>query len=73
MLTGEKPYKAKSLIKIFDAHLNEPVPKLPGRLACYQPFMDKMMAKSPDDRYQDMEELLADLGHFQNQALAMNA
>jgi hypothetical protein len=40
-------------------HAQEPVPLLPRHLAHYQPAIDKMMAKRPEQRFQTTAELLS--------------
>jgi hypothetical protein len=40
-------------------HRNAPVPRLPDDLARFQPGVDKMMAKRPEQRFQSVDELLA--------------
>ena len=50
MLTGERPYTARSLAELVDMHLNAPVPRLPSLVARMQPLLDKLMAKDPADR-----------------------
>ncbi len=39
-------------------HAREPIPRLPRHLAQYQPAIDKMMAKRPEQRFQTTDELL---------------
>jgi len=58
MLTGKKPYRGDSLMKIFYSHLNDPTPKLPALLQEYQPIIDCLMAKKAEDRFQDASEVL---------------
>ncbi len=63
MLTGKKAYREETLMKIFYAHLNDPVPQLPVLLQPFQPIIDRLMAKRPKDRFQDTSELLEALYH----------
>lgn len=51
MLTGEKPYKAKTAAAISYAHVNAPIPQLEVTLAHYQPIIDRALAKKPQDRF----------------------
>ncbi len=61
MLTGERPYKASSLAGLFHAHRNAPTPQLPGDLARFQPLVDGLLAKDPDERFQNVDDLLQGL------------
>ncbi len=57
MLSGEKPYLADNAMGILYKHSNAPIPLLPPRLAQYQAVMNRMLAKSPDDRLQTADEI----------------
>jgi len=59
MLTGEKPYQANDSFAVALKHVNDPIPALPPHLAHFQPLIDRMMAKQPDDRFNSVEELIA--------------
>jgi len=48
MLSGQQPYKAKSLAELGSKHLSEAIPRLKD--SRYQPLVDTMMAKEPDQR-----------------------
>jgi hypothetical protein len=39
--------------------LHSPVPRLPERLAGYQPVIDRLLAKDPAERFQSARELFA--------------
>lgn len=58
MLTGDRPYKGDSHIETIAAHLSEPPPVLPQEFRVYQPLIQKMLAKSPDDRFEDADEMV---------------
>ncbi|HZY18923.1 MAG TPA: protein kinase [Ramlibacter sp.] len=58
MLTGERPYRAESLELLLARHLAAPVPRLPEAHAAVQPVLDRLMAKSPADRFADAASLL---------------
>jgi serine/threonine-protein kinase PpkA len=58
MLTGRKPYEAGSPVEIVFKHLNEPIPELPEEFAMYQPLLEKMTAKEPEDRFEDAADFL---------------
>ena len=40
-------------------HREAPVPCLPGSLARFQPAIDRMLAKRPEDRFQSADDVLA--------------
>ena len=61
MLTGSVPYKADTPIATIFQHVNEPVPTLDEEFATFRELLDKLMAKSPDDRFQDATQALAAL------------
>jgi hypothetical protein len=61
MLTGEKPYLAESAARLIYRHIHDEIPLLPLRFRQYQPLLDQLLAKRPDDRFQTAEELLAAL------------
>ncbi len=49
LLTGRPPFEG-SWYEVVHKHLNEPVPRLPKPLAAYQPLLDQLLSKSPDQR-----------------------
>jgi serine/threonine protein kinase len=57
MLTGRKPYVADTAMGIIYQHGCAPIPLLPGRLAEYQPLLNRMLAKEPQDRLQSASEV----------------
>lgn len=68
MLTGTKPFQGKAVSDLFRAHLSAPIPRLPSSLTNYQPVLDGLLAKDPDDRFQTTEDLLAGLDWVESQA-----
>ena len=50
MLTGRKPYAARSHIETIVAHLSHPIPMLPDTLSRYQRLLERMIAKRAEDR-----------------------
>ncbi len=57
LLTGDPVFEEESDLSMMMAHLSNPVPKLPDELAHWQNVIDKCLAKSPSQRYQDMDSL----------------
>lgn len=64
MLTGSVPFSGNSALSIGIKHLKEPVPSLPANLIQYQPLINKVLAKNPDDRFQSGEDLAHALENF---------
>ena len=62
MLTGRVPFDAADTLAVAYSHVNDPVPVLPGHLAGWQPLLDRLLAKSPEDRYGSARELADVLG-----------
>jgi serine/threonine-protein kinase PpkA len=58
MLTGDRPFKGKSATATAILHLMAPVPQLPYPYEALQPIFDRLLAKVPDDRFTDENELL---------------
>ena len=61
MLTGRVPFDGVDTLSVGLSHINDPVPTLPGKLAAWQPVVDGLLAKSPDDRYGSAGDLAAEL------------
>ena len=57
MLAGKWPYDAESAAVLIYKHIHDEIPLLPKRLHEYQPIVDRLMAKRPEDRCQTAEEL----------------
>ncbi|MCX7544371.1 bifunctional serine/threonine-protein kinase/formylglycine-generating enzyme family protein [Marinicella gelatinilytica] len=60
-ITGEHVFSANSDFSILMSHINKPIPILPAALSVWQPIIDQCLAKDPDDRYQSVADLKADL------------
>ena len=59
MITGRKIYDGASSADVIGMHVNAPLPRLADLLAAYQPILDRLLAKSPDERFQSAAELIA--------------
>ena len=57
MLTGRLPFGASDALAVAYAHVNEPVPELPRVLVEWQPLVERLLAKSPPDRYSTASEM----------------
>ncbi len=61
VLVGHVPYQAEDNFAICVMHVNEPIPTLPDVLRKYQPMLNRLLAKNPDDRYQNGMEFVSDI------------
>lgn len=61
MLTRKKPFLASTPMAVIYLHANEPIPQLEGELSGYQPIIDRLLAKAPEDRFASAAELAAAL------------
>ncbi len=58
MLTGERPFHARTPMALVYQHRNAPRPPLPPTLADYQPLVHRMMAADPAARFESTAHLL---------------
>lgn len=77
MLMGRVPYQADDPLAVGIMHITEPVPRLTPNLAPIQPLLDRMMAKTPEERFQNgndvadaIRELELDIAEGQHPGLA---
>ena len=61
LLTGRKPYAGSVAHELMMQHVMAPVPVLPEELSEFQPTLDKLMAKNPEDRYSTALEAIQSL------------
>jgi serine/threonine protein kinase len=72
MLTRQQPFNADSPRALAIKHIKEPVPRLPRQLSAYQPVIDQLLAKNPDDRFQSglaLSKALAAIDSFTHVAV----
>lgn len=67
MLTNRLPYQSDQFVDIALMHKTAPIPVLPDELSVFQPLMDKLLAKMPDDRYGSAQELIDALEQIESQ------
>jgi len=59
MLTRRVPFTGDDSVSVCIQHVTKPVPQLPARLNHLQWIIDGLLAKNPNDRYQNGNELSA--------------
>jgi serine/threonine-protein kinase PpkA len=59
MLTGAKPYDGETAMSVIVKHRQAPLPVLPRTVTEFQPLIDRLLAKQPSQRFQNVAELLA--------------
>lgn len=67
MLIGRVPYRAEDSLAVGIMHITEPVPQLPESLELLQPLMSRLLAKQPEDRFQDGNEVAAAIAAIERQ------
>jgi class 3 adenylate cyclase len=58
MLTGAKPYHAQDAMALLHQHITAPLPILPAECSSLQPVLERLMAKSPAERFASAQLLL---------------
>ena len=53
LLAGRVPYHAEDSLAVGIMHITQPVPQLPAEYKALQPVLDLLLAKEPEDRFQD--------------------
>ena len=68
MLTGRLPYNAADALSMALKHVQDPIPRLPPTLKHWQGFIDRAMAKRPEDRYASAQDMLLALDQLEARA-----
>jgi len=61
MLTGNVPYTAEDSFALAMMHVTAPIPELPPKLARFQPLLNRLLDKNPDQRFQAGQDIVAAL------------
>lgn len=61
LLTGRRPFTARSAMGVIYKHSHAPRPELGGEHARFRPLLERMMAVDPADRQQSAGELLYEI------------
>lgn len=64
MLTQSLPHDANDPVGLAMTYANEAVPALPQRLARFQPVVDRLLARAPEERFQSADGLLVALDNM---------
>ena len=73
MLTGQRPFEGSKLAELIYAHACSSVPQLPSEVRSYQPIVDGLLAKDPDERFQNAAEAIAGLDWVERSTSAASA
>ena len=57
LLTGVLPFQGEDAVATAIAHVEQPIPRLPPMVGAWQPWIDKALAKSPEQRFQGAGEM----------------
>ena len=68
MLTGRLPFNAADALSMALKHVQDPIPRLPATLKHWQGFIDRAMAKRPEDRYASAQDMLLALDQLEARA-----
>jgi eukaryotic-like serine/threonine-protein kinase len=58
MLIGRKPYTGASAMEVIYKHKRAQLPSIDPQYAAYEPLLQRLLAKSPEDRFQSALEVL---------------
>ncbi len=58
MLAGHLPFLGNNLGEIFQGHRERPIPTLGAAQSRYQPLINRLLAKNPDERFASASQLL---------------
>lgn len=58
LLTGDMPYQGPDALSVSIAHVEDPIPTLPAVQRIWQPLIDRAMAKVPEERFSNANDML---------------
>ncbi len=65
MLTGTKPFRAETASGLVYQHVHADIPQLPDRVRNFQPIIEMLLAKNPQDRFGSAKEFLDSLSSIE--------
>ena len=67
MLTGQRPFDGKDLSALITKRLTEPAPTLAQEFSDFQPIVDRLLVKDPEQRFSNVGDLIKELETLQIQ------
>ncbi|OGT54150.1 MAG: hypothetical protein A3E01_20805 [Gammaproteobacteria bacterium RIFCSPHIGHO2_12_FULL_63_22] len=64
LLNGRLPYLSSDPLGLALMHAQDPIPRLPAERKHWQGFIDRAMAKSPDNRFRNAQQMLSALSQL---------
>jgi serine/threonine protein kinase len=64
MLTGRKPYTGASAMEVIYKHKRAQLPAIDAKYASHESLLRRLLAKSPQDRFQSAREVLEAAGEL---------
>jgi serine/threonine-protein kinase PpkA len=64
LITGSTPFSAADVMTLAMQHCTQPLPTLPSHLCRFQPFLERITAKLPEQRFTSAGEAAAALREF---------
>lgn len=61
LITGDLPFYSADYHEVLTMHLSKSPPRLPNRIAMLQPIIDRLLAKSPNDRFASSQSFIVAL------------
>jgi serine/threonine protein kinase len=66
MLTRSVPFTGEDSVAVCIQHVTKPTPQLPARLKHLQWFVERLLAKDPEKRFQNGEQLISAITEFKS-------
>ncbi len=66
MLIGRKPFTGSTAMEVIYKHKRAEIPEIAPQFAKYEGLLRRLLAKSPDSRFQSAQELLAAIAALKN-------
>jgi formylglycine-generating enzyme required for sulfatase activity/tRNA A-37 threonylcarbamoyl transferase component Bud32 len=71
LLSGRLPYLSSEPLSLALMHAQDPIPRLPAEKKHWQPLIDRAMAKAPDNRFRNAQQMLAALNQIAERGKAV--